>query len=91
MFVSASVVRVSPCRVPMCGEAESHAETAELKPPLAMAKQIAALAASRQAAACLYLMMWGIGCEAQWLVEKLNAEHVLRNTREKSRLKWDHR
>jgi hypothetical protein len=31
-------------------------------------------------------MMWGIGCEAQWLVEKLNAEHVfLRNKREKSR------
>jgi hypothetical protein len=49
-----------------------------------MAKQIAALAASRQAAACLYLMMWGIGCEAQWL-EKLNAEQVLRNKREKSR------
>jgi hypothetical protein len=32
-------------------------------------------------------MMWGIGCEAQWLVEKLNAEHVLRNKREKTRLK----
>src|SRR4051812_41165544 len=48
-------------------------------------------AALGQAAACPCLMMWGIGCEAQWLVEKLNAEHVLRNTREKSRLKWDHR
>jgi len=48
-------------------------------------------AALGQAAACPYLMIWGIGCEAQWLVEKLNAEHVLRNTREKSRLKWDHR
>ena len=31
--------------------------------------------------------MWGIGCEAQWLVEKLNAEHALRNKREKTRLK----
>src|SRR4029077_9049706 len=31
VFVSASVVRVSPCRVPMCGEAESHAETALLR------------------------------------------------------------
>jgi len=35
--------------------------------------------------------MWGIGCEAQWLVEKLNAEHVLRNKREKTRLKLNHR
>src|SRR3982074_940471 len=48
-------------------------------------------AALGQAPACLYVMMWGIGCEAQWLVEKLNAEHVLRNKREKTRLKFNRR
>jgi hypothetical protein len=35
------------------------------------------LAALGQAAACLYPLMWGLGCKAQWLVEKLNAEHLL--------------
>jgi hypothetical protein len=32
---------------------------------------------SDKPAACLYLMMWGTGHKAQWLVEKLNAEHLL--------------
>src|SRR6478609_10612777 len=44
-------------------------------------------AALGQATACPYLMMWGIGCEVQWPVEKLN----LRNKRERSRLMCDHR
>jgi len=35
------------------------------------------VAALGQAAACPYLLMWGLGCKAQWLVEKLNAEHLL--------------
>ncbi len=34
-------------------------------------------AALGQAAACLYLMKWGLGRKAQWPVEELNAEHVL--------------
>ena len=29
-----------------------------------------------QAAACLYLMKWGLGRKAQWLAEKLNAERL---------------
>src|SRR3954453_19211301 len=44
-------------------------------------------AALGKATACLYLMMWGIGCEVQWPVAKLN----LRNKRERSRLMCDHR
>jgi hypothetical protein len=35
------------------------------------------VAALGQAAAYPYLLMWGLGCKAQWLVEKLNAEHLL--------------
>ena len=33
-------------------------------------------AALGQAAACLYLMKWGLGRKAQWLAEKLNAERL---------------
>src|SRR6266852_2965567 len=34
-------------------------------------------AALGQAAACLYLVRWGVGRKAQWRVEKLSAEHLL--------------
>jgi hypothetical protein len=44
------------------------AENRILKAQLKGRLKLSVWAALGQAAACLYVMMWGLGCKAQWLV-----------------------